>query len=199
MPETRPAEASLTYAVDFNDLFEASAVMSNRRYPLPHRLKLFGVIVGIMIVGGLLSAAGGIVVNRLVPDISGWPVTIVLLSILVTFYAKVLSPWSIRQAAGVIKGMRPPGPMQFSTDETGMRWVDADIDFRLNWSGVEAIYCTSRAFAFMSGAIALVLPLAAFPDHEARKRFLEQALEKISPEAAEVSRKDRSLQAMLAA
>lgn len=197
MPEETQAHQSLTYAVDFNDLFEASAVMASRRYPVGHRLKLFVVVLGVMMVGGLLSAAAGIAVSRMVPGLSPWPITIILLGMLATFYAMVLSPWTIRQAAEAISGARPPGPMQFSSDETGMRWIDADIDFRLNWSGVEAVYCTSKAFAFMSGAVALVLPFSAFANDGERRSFLLDALERIPPEAAERSRKDKSLQAVL--
>ncbi|RYE38848.1 MAG: hypothetical protein EOP21_11535 [Hyphomicrobiales bacterium] len=88
--------------------------------------------------------------------------------------------------------------MEFSSDDTGLRWMDADIDFQLNWSGVEAVYCTSKAFAFMSGAVALVLPFSAFPDRTAMRSFLEDALARISAEAAETSRKDKNIKALLA-
>jgi hypothetical protein len=45
--------------------------------------------------------------------------------------------------------------------------------------------------------IALVLPLSAFPAQETLRRFLEQALERMPSQAAELSRKDPSLQALL--
>lgn len=189
---------TLTYAVDLNHLFEASAVMAGRRYPASHRWKLFGVILGVMGLGGAVAAIAGIAVNRWLPVVNPWAVTILLLGVLATFYAKVMTPWSIRQAAKSISDGRSPGTMAFSSDDDGMRWIDADIDFALRWSGVEAIYCTPKAFAFMSGAIALVLPFAAFADQAGMRAFLEEALTRISPEAAEASRKDKTVVSLLA-
>ena len=199
MSQDHDPKLSLTYAVDFNDLFAASAVMAGRRYPASHRWKLFGVILGVMCLGGFLAAGAGTAVSHLVPGLSPWPVMILLLGVLATFYAKVMTPWSIRQSAKVISGARPPGEMTFSSDDAGMRWVDRDIDFKLAWSGVEAIYCTPGALAFMSGAIALVLPFAAFSDRAAIRSFLEDALERVPRDAREASRKDKSIVALLSA
>ena len=193
------SQINLTYRVDINDLFEASMSLRTRRYRAADRLKLNVVVFGTMVVGGLLAALGGFASSAIVDGLSPFPVALILLSLLAIFYARVVSPWTLRQSAQMIGQARVPGPMQFSSDETGMRWVDKDIDFHLNWSGVEAIYCTSTAMAFMSGATALVLPFSAFPDGKERRAFLLMALERIPVEAAETSRRDRSVVAALTA
>jgi len=87
--------------------------------------------------------------------------------------------------------------MHFSADETGLRWADADIDFRLNWSGIEAVYATRSSLCFMSGIIGLVLPLNAFQSADQGRAFLADVLARIGPEAAARSRADKSLAALL--
>lgn len=186
-----------TYQVDFNDLFSASALLARRRYPASHRLRLNLIIVVTMVLGGIFSATAGVVAHMLMPAVPGWTATVALLVLIWLFYAKVLVPWITRQSAKMINAAYHTGQMHFSSDAEGLRWQDADIDFLLRWNGIEAIFRTPTALAFMSGVIALVLPLSAFPDHKTLKRFLEQALEKMPPQAAELSRKDPSLQALL--
>lgn len=197
MSQTTYPKLDFTYQVDFNDLFSASALLTSRRYPAGHRLRLNLIIVVTMVLGGIFSATAGVVAHMLMPAVPGWTATVALLVLIWLFYAKVLVPWITRQSAKMINAAYHTGQMHFSSDAEGLRWQDADIDFLLRWNGIEAIFRTPTALAFMSGVIALVLPLSAFPDQETLRRFLEQALEKMPPQAAELSRKDPSLQALL--
>jgi hypothetical protein len=197
LSQTAYPKLDFTYQVDFNDLFSASALLASRRYPAGHRLRLNLIIVGVMVLGGIFSATAGVVVQMLMPAVPGWAATVALLVLIWLFYAKMLVPWITRQSARMINAAYHAGQMHFSSDAEGLRWQDVNIDFLLRWNGIEAIFRTPTTLAFMSGVIALVLPLSAFPDQETLRRFLEQALERMPPQAAELSRKDPSLQALL--
>lgn len=197
LSQTPCPKLDFTYQVDFNDLFSASALLARRRYPASHRLRLNLIVAMTMVLGGTFSAIAGVLVHMLVPAVPGWTATVALLVLIWLSYAKVLVPWITRQSAQVINAAYHASQMHFSSDTEGLRWQDADIDFLLRWNGIEAIFRTPSALAFMSGVIALVLPLSAFPDQETLRGFLEQALERMPPQAAELSRKDPSLQALL--
>lgn len=189
----------LTYEPDFAQLFEASAVLAQRRYSLAQKATVNLVLFGTMVIGGMLAAVGGTVIRiLLLPDVPDWLITIGLFGLLALFYWRVLRPWHFRRSAAYINASRKSGgPMHFSADETGLRWTDSDIDFRLNWSGIEAVYATRSSLCFMSGIIGLVLPLNAFQSADQGRAFLADVLARIGPEAAARSRADKSLAALL--
>lgn len=189
----------LTYTPDFAQLFEANAVLAQRRYSFGQKATVNLILFGSMLVGGMLAAVGGTLIHIfLLPDVPEWIITIALFALVALFYWRVLRPWQFNRSAAYVNATRKDGgPMHFSADETGMRWSDTDIDFRLNWSGVEAVYATKTSLCFMSGVIGLVLPLDAFDSTEAARVFINDVLTRIAPEAAARSRADKSLNALL--
>lgn len=189
----------LTYTPDFAQLFEANAALAQRRYSFAQKATVNLILFGSMLAGGMLAAVGGTLIHIfLLPDVPEWIITIALFAIVALFYWRVLRPWQFNRSAAYVNATRKDGgPMHFSADETGMRWSDIDIDFRLNWSGVEAVYATKTSLCFMSGVIGLVLPLDAFDNAEASRVFINDVLARIAPEAAARSRADKSLNALL--
>ncbi|MET3927555.1 YcxB family protein [Devosia sp. 2618] len=199
MTITTSPDVELRYVPDFNDLMAASTHLRTRRYPAGARVKFSAIAFSLVAVGAALAVLADIALRRAVPAVPNWIGMVAVLALTALLYAKILQPWMLRQSAAIIQTARKAGPMQFTSGAEGMRWADGDIDFQLRWSGVEAIYGTTTALAFMSGAIALVLPYSAFSTTEARRDFVEYALSAIPADAARVSRADKSLQALLAA
>ena len=190
---------NLTYTPDFAQLFEANAVLAQRRYSFAQKATVNLILFGSMVIGGMLAAVGGTLIHMyLLPDVPDWIITIALFAVVALFYWRVLRPWQFNRSAAYVNATRKDGgPMHFSVNETGMRWSDRDIDFRVNWSGVEAVYATKNSLCFMSGVIGLVLPLDAFGSAEEGRAFIHDALARIEPEAAARSRADKSLSALL--
>ncbi|KQN78137.1 hypothetical protein [Devosia sp. Leaf64] len=190
---------SLTYQVDFEDLFKASVVVARHRYPKAYRVRANAILYGTMVIGGALSAAGGIVLhNTVLPQVPDYVLIFVLFILVGIFYSKVMIPWLYRYSAKYVNAAHPRSPMQFTADDVGLRWKDDDIDFFLRWGGIEGVFATPESLSFLSGIIALVLPLDAFPDPATRKAFLTEVLDHITPEAAAKSRADKKLMALLA-
>jgi len=190
---------SLTYQVDFEHLFKASAAVGRHRYTRAYRARANLVLYGVMIVGGVGSAVGGIVLhNTLLPQVPDYVLIFLLFILVGLFYSKVMIPWLYRYSAKYVNAARPRAPMHFTADETGLRWQDDDMDFLLHWNGIEGVFATKESLSFLSGIIALVLPLDAFPDSATRKAFISEVLDNIAPEAAEKSRADKALIALLA-
>lgn len=189
---------TLNYVPDYRDIFDASAVLARHRYSAAQRGRISAIVFGAMLLGGLFAAVGGIMLERyLFPGVPGWMFMVLLLLGVAIVYAKVLVPWQLRESANLINAARPGSLMAFTASDDGLRWTDADVDFLLRWSGVEAIYATQKSLSFMSGAIALVLPLSAFATAEERQALLETALSRIPADAAARSRADRALRTML--
>lgn len=189
----------LTYQVDFEHLFKASAAVGRHRYTRSYRARANLVLYGVMIIGGVGSAVGGIVLhNTVLPQVPDYMLIFLLFILVGIFYSKVMIPWLYRYSARYVNAVHAHAPMQFTADDTGLRWQDEDIDFLLRWNGVEGVFATKESLSFLSGIIALVLPLDAFPDAATRKAFITEVLGNISPEAAEKSRADKALMALLA-
>ena len=144
LPAQTPPELQLTYQPDFRDLFEASAQLRLRRYPARQRLRLNLVNIGSMLAGGIVAGGGGVLIAHFVPAIPVWASMGMLFLALGLFYVKVLAPWLLAQSAAIVHDAHPPGPMDFTSDAAGLRWQSEEIDFRLHWSGVEAVFCTPQ-------------------------------------------------------
>ncbi len=189
----------LTYRSDYRHLYDAAAMLYRKRFSRAQNLGARVVIFGSMFGGGLLAAATGIGLNIWNRDIPVVPVMIAMLVLLFIVYAKVLIPWQRRMSIAAIEAVSPATQMNFTADDDGLRWQDEHIDFALRWSGVEALYLTSGAIAFMSGAIALVLPLDALQSDAARRDLIEICLARMPPEAARNSRDDKGIKQLMAA
>ena len=185
---------TLAYVPDYRHLFVANAVIAQRRYSLRQRLTVTVILFAAIILGGVFAVIGGVVIHLLlVPQVPGWVFTTFLFGLVFLLYATVLVPWQRRRSADFVNQARPHNTMHFTASDDGIRWQDQDIDFKLHWSGVEAIFATDSSITFMSGLIGLVLPRSAFPDQAAQKTFLADALSRIPAEAATKSRADKSL------
>ncbi|GEM_PF-1877449 len=188
---------SLTYQSDYRHLYEAASMLYRKRFSRAQNLRAQVVIFGSMLGGGLLAAATGIGFNIWNPSIPVVPVIIFALALLGLFYGKVLVPWQRRTSIAAIEAAHPSSLLTFTADKEGLRWRDEQIDFSLRWSGVELVYVTPGALAFMSGAIALVLPFNAFSSDAERAAFLALCLTYMPDEAAAKSRSDKAVQALL--
>lgn len=190
---------SLTYRSDYGHLYEAAAILYRKRFTRGQNLWAQVVMFGSIFGGSLLAAAISIglnIWNRAIPMV---PVMIALLVVLLVVYAKVLIPWQRRASIAAIEAVSPATQINFTADAEGLRWQDEHIDFALRWSGVEALYVTSGALAFMSGAIALVLPLAALESEAQRRELVALCLASMPEAAAHKSRDDKALRQLLEA
>lgn len=188
----------LTYVPNFNHLFAASQGVARRRYSAGQRLWVNLVVYGFIALASGIAGFGGVMLHStLLPDVPAPVPVLVLFAAVATVYGVFVRPWQLRRSAAFVAAARPPKPLRFTADDTGLRWQDEDIDFALRWSGVESMFATGEALCFLSGLIALVLPLSAFPDDAARRAFLADALTRLPPAIATIARSDRSIAALL--
>ncbi|OAM82296.1 YcxB family protein [Devosia elaeis] len=193
MPDLR-----LTYRPDYRHVYDAAAVLHHQRFSRAQNRRARLVIFGSMFGGGMLAAAIGIGLNIWNPAIPALPVILALLFLVALFHAGVIAPWQRRMSIAAIEAASPTTPMDFVADDQGLHWRGAHMDFTLGWSGVEAVFLTPGALAFMHGALALVLPLDAFESDAQRRELVELCLARMPEAAARKSRDDKKLRQLLA-
>lgn len=174
---------NLTFVPRTLDLFEVSAAAGRLRYPARERWLMLAVNFGTIALTGFLATGGGILLSRALPGLPQSAATLALFGLGVIVYLRLILPWARLRSARLIDAMRPGLETVFTMDDEGLRWQADEIDFLLRWRGVDALFATSKGFGFLTGAIALYVPHAAFADPAAIRGFVSTALERM-PEPA---------------
>jgi hypothetical protein len=131
------------------------------------------------------------------PVIAPW-MPIVVAAVIGGLYTWLMSAWLAPRLSGRwIERRSPSRPVSLSADADYISWYSEDRGVWLKWSAIERVYVTQNSIAFLVGGVSHYVPKRSFTDAETRRRFLREAVERLTTAAQRRSRQDRAIRAVM--